>query len=54
MKIKFNFEWTDKISSGLSFTLILLLSFIVAWMTSRAAQQIINNPPQAIVRGIEK
>jgi hypothetical protein len=49
MKIKFSFEWSDKVSSGLSFALIMLLSFVVAWMSLHTAQKIIDNPPEAIV-----
>jgi hypothetical protein len=52
MKINFDFSWNEKISSGLCFVLICLLSLITAWYTVKTGRNIIENPPQAIVKNI--
>ncbi|MCX6766107.1 MAG: hypothetical protein NT136_04080 [Candidatus Moranbacteria bacterium] len=52
MKINFDFKWNEKVSSGLCFILICLLSLITAWYVVKAGESIIENPPQAIVKNI--
>lgn len=50
LDLKFSFSWNEKVSSGLAFVFIALLSLLVAWMAVNAGQEIIDNPPQAIVK----
>ena len=54
IKVKVDFRLSQEISSHLAIIFVMLLSFIVAWYTVNAGQEIINNAKVSKSFDVEK
>jgi hypothetical protein len=54
MKIDFNIELDQKVSSGLCFILIIILSALVAWKVITVAEKVTDAAPNNAAFNIEK
>lgn len=54
MRIKIDLKLDQNVSTHLSFILLLVLSFLVAWFSISKAQEIIRNSKESSAFNIEK